>query len=482
VQRWNSELFSPRGIQAVLCYEYLAGYPHSSGFAMYLVNLYPPGLNLEERFDLVSEGLERIDIFDPPDMSGMTSDRPSIFSKQPRARGRVHVGRSLRALGEDTNPVTLARASSPLTTITEVSERSSRSRPFPPGIPVSARTHPEQVVSPVEQVVLSPTERSRSSSRSTERRSRWSRSPPHSERLVPNDGEASDARPAEPSNLSPLLEPTSITISPIRQSHDAEIRQWTQSQAMYANNGSQQPGVYGSFAGDVRPGDQHAIFVDRERRPHVDDRSRHHRGEQPIIHARTDPRVSRNDSSSSRRRSTSQPSRHSHRHHSIPVGFSTRLPSDSSFRKSTGSMASDAQRSHRSKATTSHGSLPRSPSYHGEQAYPTVNGVATASTSPRPLPTLPTISESQDVDWDGIYGPPMTNPPVLSPLPIKPMSIDLDEDFTTRNDVGDNKQCSHGVQPPIGQSSSEHELGHEDTLEGPWKRDVDSLQFIAGNR
>jgi hypothetical protein len=125
--------------------------------------------------------------------------------------------------------------------------------------------------------------------------------------------------------------------------------------------------------------------------------------------------------------------------------------------------------------------LPHTMSSHGEQAYPTLNEVGIPSTrSGPPPPTQPITTESQSIDRDGTSSHRMPYPPLLSPLPLKPMSIDFEEGFN-QNDVGVGDQHSPRRQPQIGQSSSEHELGPAGVIEGPWKRDIDSLQIILRN-
>ena len=569
VERWNSKFFYPRGVRAFLCYEHTSGYPVSSGFAIYLADWLSSGSqppDLEGRFQSVLEDLEQIDIYDPPlDTSRMTFSRFSMFSTRRRVRGRVHVGISLKKT-KGPDPERLIRPSSPLTTITEVTERSSRSRPFPTiVIPGSANPHPEQIVS---------RERSRSS-KSSERRSRWSRSPQTMERLAPSNGEASDLPGAEPSSSLPGRTPSSAmsTFDRPRQSPDAEIRRWTygvQSQTMHTTDNSQpaqQSIIYISSASDARPTDQHETIVDHELRPHTDDRSRPYRGQSQVIHGRTDPREFRdNPSSPSRRRSTSQPSRHSHRYHSVPVGYSTHLPSEYSSRRSTARVVSDG-RTHRSKAST-HSPLPHTMSYQADsqlnsvgtpsitsgpppptlphtipyqwdQVYPPVNSIGAPSmsfgpppptlpptmsyhreqanlsvtpvtisgppsptlpyltsynreqsyysrnsmgipsTHPGPLPTQPIINESHSIDQDGASRDRTLRPPLLSPLPMKPMSIEFEEGLN-RTDVDDG-QCSTEEQVPVGQPSPGLGLRPSGGIEGPWKRDIDSLHFILGN-
>ena len=468
----------------LLCQEYLPGYPYSPVFAIYLVDWFSPGgqpLDLEERFESILESLERIDIFDPPPYQPSRMGT-SIFSKQHLVRGPIHVGISLRR--QLSAPVT--RPSSPLSTITEVTERSSRSRQSPPGvqIPASTPNHPEEIGSLPE--------RSRSSSRSSGRRSRWSRSPPHVERPGPNDREVSDMHRPEPSSPSPPDRPTSPMMYQIGRYPDVEIRQsasdepWMYGAQSHANGGPPpaQPIVYvgesHSAVRDVRPDDQHRPFVDRELRPHADDRSWRHEGQPPIIYARTDPPMPANDILSSRRHSRCQSSRHGHRHHSVPVGCSSHLPSDLNSRKSTASLAQRTHRTHTSTSTSASTSRQHTMSYH-DQEYPTPNGVRAPSASSGPPPPLPSVSESRDVYQDGmrkVY-PPL---PLLSPLTIKPMSIDFAGGYI-QNDSYENEQHPPGGQPPTHRSTpSENRLGHGGVIEGPWKRDVDSLHFIMEKR
>jgi hypothetical protein len=238
VDKWNNEFFYPRGTSALLCYEYLAG-STPSGFAIYLVDWLSRGsqpLGLEERFESILQGLERIDIYNPPpiETSRMRAfRRAAMFTKRPRARGRVSVGVSLTKQNVEHR----VRAATRLTTITEMTERSSRPSTGI-GIPISGS--PE--IRPRPQ-------RSRSSTRST-RRSRWSRSPSYNGWL--NGGEAPAIERHEYPTPSPPPRPLPSPIvpsSPPRRSPYAEITQWpggVQSQVMDSTEGQQpiQPVIY----------------------------------------------------------------------------------------------------------------------------------------------------------------------------------------------------------------------------------------------
>jgi hypothetical protein len=458
VEKWNTEFFYPRGTSAFLCYEYLAG-STPLGFAIYLVDWLSPGsqpLGLEERFESVLQGLERIDIYDPPpvETSRMRAfRRAAMFTKRPRARGRVDVGVSLTKQNEEHR----ARAATRLTTITERTERSSRSRPSTSvGIPVSPRGSPE--MRPLPQ-------RSRSSTRST-RRSRWSRSPSHGW-LGQNGGEAPVIERHEYPTPSPPPRPLPSPIGPItplRRSPYAEISQWAggvQSQVMDPTDSPQpiqQPVIHlelpPSSSRNTSSANQHPSLGDRELSRHSDERPRRNRGQPPVIQARTDPRVSPNDTPSSQQHSNGHPPRYSYRHRSAPVGYNTRLPSEPSFRRSPASVAtyySDA--------------LTHTPAPHAEPEYRFLDGMGEPSTSAGPHPhDQPITSES-----DGIGGR-MTYPAILSPLPIRRISLEF-EGYTEDDTRGDEQRS------PEGQDQSSSGL-----IEGPWRRDMDSLKSILGNR
>jgi hypothetical protein len=104
IEKWNMKFFMRRGTRALLCQEYLPGFPDSPAFAIYLVDwTSSDGLpfRIVDRFNAVPEGLERIDIFDPPTLNNARSrilGRTSIFSSRHPTEGRVHFGVSLRNL------------------------------------------------------------------------------------------------------------------------------------------------------------------------------------------------------------------------------------------------------------------------------------------------------------------------------------------------------------------------------------------------
>ncbi|KAF9467778.1 hypothetical protein BDZ94DRAFT_1247691 [Collybia nuda] len=129
-----------RGTKALLCQEYLPGFHESPAFAIYLVDWNSPGnlpFRLVDRFSAVPEGLERIDIFDPPTLHSSRSrilGRTSIFSTRHPREGRVHFGVSLRSNDPPQEPI----VAPPLATRASYeSSRRSRSRsPSPPSTPV----------------------------------------------------------------------------------------------------------------------------------------------------------------------------------------------------------------------------------------------------------------------------------------------------------------------------------------------------------
>jgi hypothetical protein len=96
IEWWNEFFFRPRGAQAVLCQEISLDYPNSPSFAIYLLDLTSEvadgdtNAGIVERFGSVPEGLDRIDIFDPPDPAN--NGKPSgktLISAGPHA-ARVH--------------------------------------------------------------------------------------------------------------------------------------------------------------------------------------------------------------------------------------------------------------------------------------------------------------------------------------------------------------------------------------------------------
>ena len=475
VERWNAEYFNTRMTRAFLCYEHLQG---PLGFAIYLVDWTGPrNISLEKRFKRVLEGLQQIDIFDPS--AHQSSNRLSFFPRQHRVRGRVHLGTSLT---RDQTPDPPSRAFSRLTTISEVTERSrSRSRSRPRVEILSARTHPEDRVSAPSRSLRS---RSRSPSPPSERKSRWSRSPSHIERPVLDGGEALDIHSTNHSSSSPPARPASAMMSPIdrpRQSPGAEIRRWSQgvqSQVMHvADNSSpvQPPAIRISSEKEFRSSDQHHSSNDRESRQKDVDPLQRYKEQEPIIYVRTDPQSSRNDPSSSRHGSTHRSSRHSYLHHSVPVGHNIQLSSDSNHRRlgSGASMASDAHRSHRSKTLTP-STLPHTGSLsHEDHVYPVQNGIENSFPGSG-LPQRTNDSSSADREStrrSHVVYPPL---PLLSPLPIRPISIDFDQPFI-QNDADTNERHMTEVEP---QSSTENRPELASTIEGPWKRDIDSLQLI----
>jgi len=88
VEWWNELFFRPRGTQAVLCQEISPDHPTSPSFAIYLLDLTVQTVGQDgtagvvARFGSVPEGLDRIDVFDPPDSanSGRPSGRTMIFA------------------------------------------------------------------------------------------------------------------------------------------------------------------------------------------------------------------------------------------------------------------------------------------------------------------------------------------------------------------------------------------------------------------
>jgi hypothetical protein len=182
---------------------------------------------------------------------------------------------------------------------------------------------------------------------------------------------------------------------------------------------------------------------------------------------RTDPRVSPNDTPSSQRHSNNHPSRYSYRHRSAPVGYNARLPTDPSFRRSPASVAT-----HYSDA------LPYTPVPHAEQEYRILDDTGGPSRSAGPLTRSQSItSESRNSDRDDGIGSRMPYPSLLSPLPIRRISLEF-EGYTEANTRGD-EQWSPEEQDRF---SSEDRLGPAGLIEGPWKRDMDSLQSILGNQ
>ncbi|KAF9456674.1 hypothetical protein BDZ94DRAFT_1275128 [Collybia nuda] len=105
VEWWNVQFFRPRHVQAILCQELSTDFPASPMFAIYLVDLGPHtalvhGDVAEEedagvisRFGSVPTGLERIDVFDPPDPDshGMIPMGKTIILTGPHV-ARVHWG------------------------------------------------------------------------------------------------------------------------------------------------------------------------------------------------------------------------------------------------------------------------------------------------------------------------------------------------------------------------------------------------------
>lgn len=99
IEWWNERFFRPRHVQAVLCQELSAEFPTSPMFAVYLVDLGPhPALlhgdasgsddaDVVSRFGSVPKGLERIDVFDPPD---------------PDSRGSKPMGKTVILIGPHT--------------------------------------------------------------------------------------------------------------------------------------------------------------------------------------------------------------------------------------------------------------------------------------------------------------------------------------------------------------------------------------------
>lgn len=110
IEKWNMKFFMRRGTRALLCQEYMPGFSDSPAFAIYLVDwtsLDNQPFRLVDRFFAVPEGLERIDIFDPPTIHSARSrilGRTSIFSTRHPTEGRVHFGVSLRNVNSAQEP------------------------------------------------------------------------------------------------------------------------------------------------------------------------------------------------------------------------------------------------------------------------------------------------------------------------------------------------------------------------------------------
>lgn len=95
---WNERFFRPRGAQAVLCQEVSPYDSHSPSYAIYLLDLTSQtfggddadalSAGIVERFGSVPEGLDRIDVFDPPDPAnnGRPSGKTVIFAGPHEAR------------------------------------------------------------------------------------------------------------------------------------------------------------------------------------------------------------------------------------------------------------------------------------------------------------------------------------------------------------------------------------------------------------
>lgn len=112
---WNEHFFRPRGAQAILCQEVSPDYPSSPSFAIYLLDLTSQvsggdgSPDIVERFGSVPEGLDRIDVFDPPDPAnnGRPPGKTVIFSGPHEARvhwatiaQRYDPGNSIRTISD----------------------------------------------------------------------------------------------------------------------------------------------------------------------------------------------------------------------------------------------------------------------------------------------------------------------------------------------------------------------------------------------
>ncbi|TFK37838.1 hypothetical protein BDQ12DRAFT_140222 [Crucibulum laeve] len=98
---WNTHVFVPLQTQAILCQEYLVGYPDSPLYSVYLVQnplRRQDIVKISERFGSVPDGLDRIDILDTEVNRGdgrRKSRKTSLFSRSNPQEVRVHFRREL---------------------------------------------------------------------------------------------------------------------------------------------------------------------------------------------------------------------------------------------------------------------------------------------------------------------------------------------------------------------------------------------------